>query len=102
MGNLGIFTIFISHTGGSSSQCWVREDKGKLNVLKNEIPKLLKAAYAPSTWDKYTNGWGAWEKWCNSNGLLDICPASPLDVALYLTHVFNLKGKRGSLDDDMP
>ena len=70
-----------------------------LEKLKDQIPILLKAGYASSTWDKYSRSWGAWKDWCGSTGIIDICPASNLDVALYLTHIFHSRRTRGALDD---
>jgi len=37
--------------------------------------------------------------WCEQNAIKDVCPASELHIAMYLTHVFETKRKRGPLSD---
>lgn len=72
----------------------------ELTTLAKTLPLLVERGRAKSTVGKYDAGWHGWLAWGTNNGLTTR-PAHPFYVALYLTHMFLTKGKKGSITTAM-
>ena len=66
---------------------WERLDDLESPELKKtaaSLPKLVEAAFANSTLEKYKRGWSLWVEWSKQYSEISQCPADPFFVALYL------------------
>ena len=68
----------------------------EMKILSDKLPLLVERGRAKSTVGKYNAGWRGWLKWGMKNSV-STRPAHPFFVALYLTHTFLTKRKKGSV-----
>ena len=79
---------------------WNTESSDReLSDLTSSLPEVLNAAYATSTFEKYTRGWQKWLDWSRTKQEIVSIPADPFHVALYLNFVLRSNGKKGSLSE---
>lgn len=58
-----------------------------LTSLAQGLPDVLLASKAPATLDKYRSAWTGWKRWASRFPCIDVYPAKPFQVALYLKDV---------------
>ncbi|CAL8465739.1 g5275 [Coccomyxa elongata] len=63
----------------------------QLVELYDQLPSVLAAAKATSTWKRYTPMWDRFKQWCQGSGV-SFLPAEPLIVALYLLMLMQIAG----------
>lgn len=55
-----------------------------LTNLAQGLPNVLLAPKAPATFGKYRSAWTGWKRWASRFPCIDVSPAKPFHVALYL------------------
>ena len=53
--------------------------------LAESLPSVVLHSKAPATVKKYSGAFSRWKRWASSKPGLEICPAKPFQVALYLS-----------------
>ena len=69
----------------------------EIKTLSNTLPFIIESALANSTNKKYFHRWKTWVDWSNSKLEVNLCPANPFDVAIFLNHILFTSGKKGSI-----
>ena len=69
----------------------------ELKLLAGTLPYIVKNGRADSTVQKYQAGWQGWLQWSKNKVEIQTRPAHPFYVALYLNHLFFVKGTKGSI-----
>ena len=66
-------------------------------VLCESLPFVIRSALAPSTTTKYERGWALWSDWASNKPEVRTCPSDPFHVAIYLNHLLQTNGTKGTL-----
>ena len=69
----------------------------EIKMLSKALPFVIESGLANSTNKKYFHGWKTWVDWCNSKQEVDLCPADPFYVTIFLNHILFTSGKKGSV-----
>ena len=77
-----------------------KEQDVELTTLFRTLPMLVECGRAKSTVTKYKAGWQGWLTW-GAQKRFPTRPANHYYVALYLTHLFLLKNKKGPITSAM-
>ena len=56
-------------------------------MLSKTLPFVIESELANSTNKTYFHGWKTLADWCNSKQEVDLCPADPFYVAIFLNHI---------------
>ncbi|MCG8626070.1 MAG: hypothetical protein MJE68_29245 [Proteobacteria bacterium] len=59
-------------------------DDPELKALAESLPSIVLRSKAPATVKKYAGGFGRWKKWADSKHNIDVFPAKPFQLSLYL------------------
>ncbi|CAL8472192.1 g11734 [Coccomyxa elongata] len=70
----------------------------QLVELYDQVPSVLAAAKATSTWKRYTPMWDRFKQWCQGSGV-SFLPAEPLIVALYLLMLMQIAGSFNTIKE---
>ncbi|CAL8467227.1 g6763 [Coccomyxa elongata] len=70
----------------------------QLVELYDQVPSVLAAAKATSTWKRYTPMWDRFKQWCQGFGV-SFLPAEPLIVALYLLMLMQIAGSFNTIKE---
>ena len=65
--------------------------------LCESLPFVIRSALAPSTTTKYERGWALWLDWPSTKPEVRTCPSDPFHVAIYLNHLLQTNGTKGTL-----
>ena len=65
--------------------------------LSQQLTTVIGAGLTNSTTNKYSSAWKGWVEWCKQNPEINVLPASPFSVALYLTFLLETKNKTGPI-----
>ena len=76
---LGVVASDLWNFGIREMQC-----SSNLTSLAQGLPDVLLASNAPVTLDKYCSAWIGWKRWAYTFPCIDVFPAKPFLVALYL------------------
>ena len=66
-------------------------------MLSKTLPFVIESGMANSAYKKYFNGWKIWADWHNSKQEVDLCPADPFYVTIFLNHFPFTSGKNNSV-----
>ena len=61
----------------------------RLKELANSLPALVLRGKAPSTVKKYSGAFLRWKKWASDKLEIQVFPAKPFHVALYMSYLIN-------------
>lgn len=67
-------------------ECTELQDQ-ELKDLDEILPTVLLQSKAPSTVKKYTGAFSHWKAWVKQKSEVQVFPAKPLHIALYLTYL---------------
>ena len=81
-----MFLLFTEDTPEFVPQTTVVTSQG-LVKLARELPGILKNSRAPSTNKIYGQAYIKWKKWSSKFPEINILPAEPIHIALYLSHL---------------
>ena len=69
----------------------------EIRTLACTLPRMLAAALAPTTNEKYSRGWADWVSWAEPKDEVTVLPADPFYVAIFLNHIMQSKGTTGAI-----
>ena len=61
----------------------------ELRELAESLPSVVLHSKAPSTVKKYSGAFNRWKRWASSKPALEVFPAKPFQVALYLSFLIH-------------
>ena len=92
--------IWFFYSGQLKQHIWSLQQNindEEIKMLSKALPFVIESGLANSTNKKYFHGWKTWVDWCNSKQEVDLCPADPFYVTIFLNHILFTSGKKGSV-----
>ena len=73
----------------------------EMRLLVDSLPFVMESGLAEATNEKYERAWKKWSEWVSSKNEIDVIPADPLFVAIYLNHHLQTMKTVGSVRSAM-
>ena len=70
-----------------------------LQCLSKSLFHTFVSSKASSTFKKYMYAFNCWKKWAQPLSTVDVFPAKPIHVALYLQHLGNTNQSRAAVEE---
>ena len=86
----------------SKSAAWQELDRTEdpeFKELATLLPTVVFSSRAPSTVKKYSSAFLRWKDWLSQKFEVDCCPASPIQVSLYLTYLITKSSTSSSIEE---
>ena len=84
---------------GAAWQELDRTEDSELKELAALLPTVVFSSRTPSTVKKYSSAFLRWKDWLTQKFEVDCCPASPIQVSLYLTYLITKSSTSSPIEE---